>query len=543
MFDILPICSLERVFYDIPFKAKPFTKATMLKNEFYSFQLAYKLNDTADPCNLPVQVEINHDLGDFVSVRFVEYVPCDFAMYEQATGPLEHPNPGLFPDILKPMPKQLWATKHQYRCLWVTIDGANNSLNPGTYIINASIKHGEVENTTSFEITVLDKELPKQELKCTNWFHTDCLCNYYNVEFDSEEYWRITEEFAKEASMHGVNMLLTPIFTPPLDTEVGGERRTIQLVDVYKDGDTYTFNFDKLRRWVDMCKRVNIEYYEISHLFTQWGCKHAPKVMAYENNEYKKLFGWETDAHGEEYRGFLSQLLPELIKVLKELDIADKCYFHVSDEPNLDMLEDYKHSANFLKKHLEGFNMFDALSSIEFYKEGLINCPIPSLDHLGPFLEEDIEELWTYYCCGQVTVSNRFLAFPSSRNRLLGLIMFKYDIKGFLQWGLNFYNSWLSKEAVNPFTTSTGGGWVPGGDTFVLYPNKDGKPLSSVRFEVFREALQDMRALSALADKIGKDKVLDIINNNIQSGNLTYQTTDINNDELLKIREIVNLEL
>ncbi|HPZ53297.1 MAG TPA: DUF4091 domain-containing protein, partial [Clostridia bacterium] len=160
----------------------------------------------------------------------------------------------------------------------------------------------------------------------------------------------------------------------------------------------------------------------------------------------------------------------------------------------------------------------------------------------GPFLEENIEELWTYYCCGQVTVSNRFLAFPSSRNRLLGLILFKYDIKGFLQWGLNFYNSWLSIEEINPFTNSTGGGWVPGGDTFVLYPNDDGKPLSSIRFEVFREALQDMRALKALSEKKGKDKVLEIINNSIK-GKLSYKTTDIKAEDLIGIRERVNMEL
>ncbi|MGI6529659.1 MAG: DUF4091 domain-containing protein [Clostridia bacterium] len=540
MFDIFPISSLERVFMDLPFEAKPLHKATMLKNEYYSFQFAYKLSHMAPATNIPVQLEVTHDFGDSLIVKFVDYVPCDLAIYDNATEPLEHPWPGLFPDILRPMPKQLWAFKKNYRSVWITINGKN--IESGTYTITATISSGDTKKSTSFELTVLDKELPRYDFKCTNWFYTDCLCNYYNIEFNSEEYWRITEEFAKEAARHGVNMLLTPIFTPPLDTRVGGERRTIQLVDVYKNGDNYTFNFDKLARWVNMCKRANIEYYEISHLFTQWGCKHAPKIMGYDNGEYKKLFGWETDAHGSEYRSFLSQLIPELVKVLKKLGIADKCYFHVSDEPNLSMLEDYKSSAMFLKEQLKGFKMFDALSSIEFYKEGLVTCPIPSLDHLGPFLEEDIEELWTYYCCGQVTVSNRFLAFPSSRNRLLGLILFKYDIKGFLQWGLNFYNSWLSIEEINPFTNSTGGGWVPGGDTFVLYPNDDGKPLSSIRFEVFREALQDMRALKALSEKKGKDKVLEIINNSIK-GKLSYKTTDIKAEDLIGIRERVNMEL
>ena len=106
-------------------------------------------------------------------------------------------------------------------------------------------------------------------------------------------------------------MLLTPIFTPPLDTRVGGERRTIQLVDVYKNGDNYTFNFDKLARWVNMCKRANIEYYEISHLFTQWGCKHAPKIMDMIMESTKTI--WLGDGcPGSEYRSFCHNLFLNL---------------------------------------------------------------------------------------------------------------------------------------------------------------------------------------------------------------------------------------
>lgn len=543
LFDVKTISSLERVFLDVPYEGGELTSASMLKNDIYSFQFIYKVKDEFDISNTIVDIVASHDLGQILSLRYVDYVPCDFPIYENAKGPIERKMPGLFPDILKPLPKKLWAYKGHYRSLWVTIDGHKGDLKAGKHEISLSLIHGQERLTRTFILEVLDKSLMPYELKCTHWFHTDCLCDYYNIDFDTDEYWQVTEDFAKMARSYGVNMVLTPLFTPPLDTEVGGQRRTIQLVDVYKDNDKYSFNFDKLRRWVDMCKRIGIEYYEMSHLFTQWGCKHAPKICAYEKGEYKRIFGWETDASGPEYRSFLSQFLPELVKELKDLGIDKLSYFHVSDEPNLTMLEDYRKSSSFIKEYLEGFNMFDALSSIEFYKEGLINCPIPSLDHLGSFLEEDIEELWTYYCCGQHSVSNRFLAFPSSRNRLLGLILFKYNIAGFLQWGLNFYNSHHSLYAINPYSSSTGGGWVPGGDTFVLYPGHDRQPIASLRFEVFREGLQDQRALNTLAKKIGKDQVLELIKKNLSRGDFDYNTTDISAKELINLREVINREL
>ena len=87
---------------------------------------------------------------------------------------------------------------------------------------------------------------------------------------------------------------------------------------------------------------------------------------------------------------------------------------------------------------------------------------------------------------------------------MLGAMLFKYNIEGFLQWGFNFYNSHLSLETVDPYATSTAGGWVPGGDPYVVYPGKDGNALPSLRLEVFREALQDLRALEALTEKMQK---------------------------------------
>ena len=126
-------------------------------------------------------------------------------------------------------------------------------------------------------------------------------------------------------------MILMPLFTPPLDTVPNQERLTTQLVGVTKKGKKYTFDFTLVKRWIAMCKKCGVEYYEMSHMFTQWGAKHAPKVMATVDGKYQRIFGWETDSHGEEYKDFLKQFIAALIPVLKEEKIAKKCYFHTSD--------------------------------------------------------------------------------------------------------------------------------------------------------------------------------------------------------------------
>lgn len=48
----------------------------------------------------------------------------------------------------------------------------------------------------------------------------------------------------------GVNMILTPVLTPPLDTAVGTERPTVQLVDIeVRDGSTRS----AIRVLTDIC--------------------------------------------------------------------------------------------------------------------------------------------------------------------------------------------------------------------------------------------------------------------------------------------------
>ena len=537
MIKLVPLNSLAKVFpnYDLPLECKK-TKGSMLKNEAYSFQVAYRYTDGSIG-NSGLWIKMEHDLGDALTYRYVEMVPCDFTMYtELPSGELLHPEADAFPDVLRPGNKPLWISDRQWRSVWFTIDGTKKTLAPGIHKIKITFTDGRIESTVHFTIDIKNKKLPKQKLICTNWFHTDCLCHYYHMEFNSDCYWEITENFAKTAVEDGINMLLTPLFTPPLDTEPGGERLTIQLVGVTKKGKQYEFDFTLLKKWIDMCKRIGVEYYEMSHLFTQWGCYHAPKIMATVGGKYKRIFGWDTDAHGKAYKDFLGQFLPELIQFLKAEGIASKCYFHVSDEPSGDMLDSYRESAEFLMGYLGEFKRFDALSDIEIYQTGCVPCPVPGIDHMDPFLKADIQERWTYYCCGQVDrVPNRFLAFPSVRNRILGMQLFKYDIAGFLQWGYNFYNSQGSIRPLDPYSSTTGGGWVPGGDTFVVYPDVDGKPIVSLRFEVFREALQDMRALQALAKKIGKKEA-----NKVIGKNLTFTNYSLDPNKLIKIREKIN---
>ena len=110
---------------------------------------------------------------------------------------------------------------------------------------------------------------------------------------------------------------------------------------------------------------------------------------------------------------------------------------------------------------------------------------------------------------------------PLQRTRVLGMQMYKYSIKGFLHWALNFWYSQLSKSRVNPYIVSDADGSFPAGDAFVVYPGDDGEPVCSLRLKVFREAFYDLRALKLLESKTGRDNTVEILDS---EGGITFSS-------------------
>ena len=535
--------SLEKGFVDqMPEQFSPLRRATMLKNQHYSFQLMYRLD--SDNHAYRFSIEIESELKPYITLRTVEQVPVLMTSYHgKVDDNYLRTTPGLYPDFLQPIhyDNAIFFVRDQLRSMWVTID-THGEMPAGEYLVSLIIrsKEGEELRREVLTVEILNAELPEHGLILTQWFHADCLAHYYNCEVFSERHWEIVGNFMRTAAEYGQTMILTPMFTPPLDTAVGGERLTVQLVGVTVENGTYSYDFTLLDRYMDLALSCGLKYFEMSHLFTQWGAEHAPKIMATVDGEYRRIFGWDTDAVGEEYSSFLRDFLPALIAHLKARGLDHLCKYHISDEPNEGCLEQYRRAQAIVSEALDGYDIMDALSSFEFYKQGVTKMPIPGSDHVHTFLDANIERPWTYYCCGQHTgTSNRFISMPSWRTRAIGVQCFKYDIAGFLQWGYNFYNNMYSTNTVNPYICHDGEMQVPAGDAFIVYPGEDGRAIPSLRFEVFREGLEDIAAMKLAASLCGKDAVVTAIEA-AYGKSIRFDECPHSADEMLRIRAAVD---
>jgi hypothetical protein len=106
------------------------------------------------------------------------------------------------------------------------------------------------------------------------------------------------------------------------------------------------------------------------------------------------------------------------------------------------------------------------------------------------------KEMWMYVSgpAGADT-PNLVLDFDSMDYRVIPWLCWKYDIKGFLYWCVNWW------PLVDPFKNAKNSKWEQNGNGLLFYPGKDG-PIASLRAELFREGMEDYEYIQILFEDL-----------------------------------------
>jgi hypothetical protein len=541
--------SLEKVYVDS--QPRPLDRAipySVFLGETASFQVAFRPPLAAGfRDHRPVRFEITGDSSRFTSCYDVALVPCSLMAFPGHDQGYDRDVAGLYPDVLWPLTDGLVAPLFgAWRAVWVDLQ-VDEAEEARVHEIRVRVTTGDGKQVL-FEDTiiveVLPIELPALEIVNCQWLYCDSLADYYDVAVFSEEHWTLIDNFMAKAVEMGTTSVLTPTWTPPICTEIGHTLRKVQLIGIAVDNGTYSFDFDKLGRWLDLCVRNGLKTVEIAHLFTQWGAEKTPAIYVDEGDGEVMKFGWHVAATDPSYRELLVQLIPQLRDVLTKRWPGTVVY-HISDEPDgAEGLLTYGAARDVVIDLLLGCKVVDALSDFRFYESGIVPNPVVATDALAPYLTAGVDDLWVYYCVGQHRdVANRFISQPSVRNRVIGHQLFAFEAAGFLHWGFNYYYSYLSERAIDPFKETCAGGAFLAGDAFIVYPGQDGHALASIRFKVFAAAMADYRAMQALRDLAGRDAVMRAIDTDGKGGHLTFESFSYEPDHYRRSREELNRQI
>ncbi|MBE6705552.1 MAG: DUF4091 domain-containing protein [Ruminococcaceae bacterium] len=541
----IPLSSMSTVFTDEkPKKTEKCSKLTMLSNETASFQLAFRIKETGDT-GAKMKLTVESEISRYITAYVVGNVAVTKVGYGFSDEWFLRKTPGLYPDYLRKLGKNenVYSANNLWQALLFNINEDAADIPKGTYKVKVTLEschEDKLAVSETFTVKVLGAKLPKQTLSVTNWIHYDCMSYFASCKPFSVKFWKVFRSYITLAVKNGQNMILTPAFTPPLDTAVGKERPTVQLVGVDKTDKGYKFDFSMMEKFINIALECGVEKFEHSHMFTQWGAYHAPKIVVRENGKNIKKFGWHTDAHGEEYTEFVSAYIPAVTAFLKSKGWLERFFFHVSDEPVPENRVSYSKASELMHELLGSLPSGDALSKYEFYRDGIVNIPIAKSRDIEDFIGK-CDDLWLYFTGAESKnyLSNRLIGMSAERNLILGLQLYYYDIKGFLQWAFNAHHTTLCESFVNPYRSSDNNMHFVGGTSYLVYPETDGAT-PSIRLLYFRDIMQIVRACQLLESLTSRGFVTSIIDEIIPDFGIKCRIT---REQMVTVRDMINNEI
>jgi hypothetical protein len=383
--------------------------------------------------------------------------------------------------------------------VWVSIPvpvDASAGLYKGTITITGINGKKKFRISKDYSVKVYPVTVEKTSLWVTNWFSLGPeqlrWMNGGNLfEEYSDQHWEYIRVLARKMAEYRQNVAIIP---------------PLHLSEFRYENGKWDIDFSRFDRVVEIFIQEGvigrIEGGHIGGRESTWLSKFVVAVPSKEANPERKFESLPvSDPAAQE---FYSQFLPALSNHLKERGWNDIYIQHLADEPIEENIESYIEIANFVRKLVPDFKFIDACHSKNL--GGVLDIWVPQLD----FMDRDYEfyntqnekgkEAWFYTCLSpKGEYVNRFIELPLLKTRYMHWVNYKYNIPGYLHWGLNYWNRW------DPFGEQTsiqyeGGNILPGGDSWIIYP-KNGKLFSSIRYDAMRDGIVDYELFRMLERK------------------------------------------
>ncbi len=321
----------------------------------------------------------------------------------------------------------------------------------------------------------------KASLPYTNWFHFGMMATRHDLTPWSEGHWRMIKRYAELMAHARQNTFWLP------------------LGDLFSKDPIPVLNRPRLRRLVKIFTDAGLYWIEGGHLANrtdgEWNAKTFSLVIS-------NALGTAPEGNTA-----LANLCSQLVDEIDRNGWRDRWIQHVTDEPTAANAVDYRILVGMVRRHMPGLPILDATMDPKLVGSVDIWCPQAQeyQTHRKEFEAQRAwgDRIWFYTCCfpGGPWL-NRLMDMELLRPALFGWGAAKFQLDGFLHWGLNHY-----KDDQDPFkqnVVSHGGtNFLPAGDTHIVYPGA-GAPWSSVRLEAQREGFEDYELLRLLRAKNAK---------------------------------------
>ncbi len=383
-------------------------------------------------------------------------------------------------DPFRPVRSPAWADSASLALrMEVPVD---STLDPGEYVHTITLDIGGRTESLEFVVVVHRATVPpvnQSSLAYINWMSIDNICRMHGVQKWSEPFWTMLATYAQAMARGRQNafwFMWPDFFTVDSSFNVTEFRR------------------DSLERYIRIFQSAGFTTIHGAPMVGRrfWG---SPDMLL----TLRTVDGKKVDAVSENGKRILSQMAQRISVVMKENNWERQWLQGVFDEPEDEFVDRYRELIAVLRTVNPDIRILEATMTMNV--TGLVNvwCPqVQEYQHNREFFDKRKaagDQVWVYTCLSPGGPwLNRLLDQERIRQVYMGWACAKYDLQGYLHWGLNFHTPKPFEELVRFHME---GQFLPAGDSHIFYPVPEG-PLSSHRFEAHRIGMEDYELLAQL---------------------------------------------
>ncbi|MCI0512332.1 DUF4091 domain-containing protein, partial [candidate division KSB1 bacterium] len=342
---------------------------------------------------------------------------------------------------------------------------------------------GDHVETLEFDVIVHRAKIPpvtRATVSYINWLNPDNICSIHGLEKWSEPFWEMLARYAQVIA-HGRQNAFWFLWPDYFTFD--------------STGNVIAFRRDRLERYIRTFLEAGLSTIHGAPMVGRRNWTGSLDLLL----SVRAADGKEVDAVSARGKRMLAQMAARIITVMQENQWDGQWLQGLFDEPEDAYVDRYRELINVLRGLKPDIRILEATMTMKV--AGLVNVWCPQVQEYQAnqrFFDQRKElgdQVWVYTCLSPGGPwLNRLLDQERLRQVYIGWALAKYNLQGFLHWGLNFHTSKPFDELVRFHME---GQYLPAGDSHILYPVHEG-PLSSHRFEAHRIGMEDFELLAQL---------------------------------------------
>lgn len=395
---------------------------------------------------------------------------------------------GWWPDPLLPN-RSFDIPANWMQSVWVTVHAPTDAP-PGNYEFEIIIEYKGSVTKIPFTVDIWNYKIPQNSMLNIAWMPSDILNkNYENTQnMFSRKFIDLYKTWAGFAFDHRI---------PPAADIVCG----------WKDEDI---------SWPIREINGKLDFTVFNELL-DFGLKRNMKEFIIAVFPRRKSFAKLTEAQKLKMKKYLITCYEHL----KKKGVADMAVVYNHDEPPEDLFESCRQNYKFVKSIIPECKVYQCINDIKGVQalDGYADIWDVYIAQYAKtkLAEQKTKEVRWAVCIWPHDSPNLFTEYNGMEPRIIGWLMYKYEIKGFEYW--NYFHSWeenFTNKWVNWQQGSTLTFWKKGrfaeGDGLLAYPGPDKTPVSSIRLENLLDGFEDYQLLLSVEKEDGKKTANSLVN-------------------------------